>query len=147
MLSLSALLLACPQKDGQTDDTGDTGDAPEDQTVVVDGGGYACLLDDGTDDLSTGLVHVVLADCLSGCAFDLSSGCEATVVGDTIEVVAWGEFSTPGGNPDCLAVCVELTADCDVSGISEETTQLTYDEQSVSVDYPAQDSTCTEPGS
>jgi hypothetical protein len=141
MLTLGALLLACAQKDDQTDDTADTA---EDLVVAVDGGGYACLLDDGNDDLSTGLVHVQLADCLSGCAFDLTSGCEATVVGDTIEVVAWGEYSIPGGDTDCLAVCVELVADCEVTGISEETTQLTYDEHSVSVDYPAEDNTCTE---
>jgi hypothetical protein len=84
---------------------------------------------------STGLIRVVLDSCISACATDLTSGCEATIVDGSIEVSAWGEYTRSGG--ECLAVCGELSAECGVTGLDESVTQLSYSEVSVEIDFPA----------
>ena len=140
LLGCASFLMACPQKDAQTTDSGQGG---EPWRVFVDGGGYACLLDDGNDDTSTGLVEVVLEDCLSGCAYDLTADCEAIIVDGRIEVSARGEYTLPGGDVDCPAVCVELTAECEVSGLDESVTQLSYGDDIVDIDFPASAQTCS----
>ncbi len=140
VLGLSGLLMACPQKDKQPD----TGDSAQPQQVEVDGGGYACLLDDGTDDLSTGLVLVVLDDCLSGCASDVSAGCEAIVENGSVEVSAWGSYTVPTGpEVNCPAVCIELSAECEVTGLDDSVTELSYSGDTVTIDFPASEQTCT----
>jgi len=141
-LSMILGLVACKSGDdtGGTDDTSDTGRS----FFSIEDEGYACLNDDGTDDLSTGTVSVMLADCLSGCAGDLLASCEAVVVGDSIEVTASGEYSAPLGVVACPAVCVELTAECPVSGISGDVIAMNYAGASVDIDFPAQDRTCTD---
>jgi hypothetical protein len=140
VLGLSGLLMACPQKDKQPD----TGDSAQPLEVEVDGGGYACLADDGTDDLSTGLVQVMLDECLSGCASDVSAGCEAIVENGRIEVSAWGSYTVPTGpNVACLAVCIELGAECEVTGLDESVTELSYSDEIVAIDFPASEQTCT----
>jgi hypothetical protein len=141
ILGLSALTLACG---GGTIDSADTNDTGGREFITIENEGYACLQDDGTDDLSTGTVSVMLADCLTGCAADLSASCEAVVVGDSIQVTAVGEYSAPLGTANCVAVCVELTAQCPVSGISGDVTSMSYAESSVDIDFPAQDRTCTD---
>jgi len=123
-----------------SDDTGDTGGR---EFFVVENEGTACLSDDGTDDLSTGMVEVMLNGCLSGCASDLSAECEAVVVGDTIEVTASGEYSAPTGIAACPAVCVALFTECEVFDLSEDVTTLDYAGLSVDVDYPAEELSCT----
>ena len=133
-------IVAC----NSSDDTGDTSDTGERGLFSIEDEGYACLNDDGTDDLSTGVVSVMLADCLTGCAGDLSASCEAVVVGDSIEVTASGEYSAPLGNAVCPAVCIELTAECPVSGISGDVTTMNYASVSVDIDFPSQDRTCTD---
>ena len=142
IVSLSMILGLVACKSG--DDTGDTSDTGVRGFFSIENEGYACLSDDGTDDLSTGTVSVMLADCLTGCAGDLSASCEAVVVGDSIEVTASGEYSAPLGNATCEAVCVELTAECPVSGISGDVTSMSYADASVDIDFPAQDRTCTD---
>jgi hypothetical protein len=140
LLGCTSLLMACPQKDKQISDSGDSAGP---QNIIVDGGGYSCLMDDGNDDTSTGLIGVVLDDCLSGCAYDLTADCEASVVDGRIEVSAWGEYSLPGGNPPCMSVCIELVAECEVSGLDESVTQLNYGDDTVDIDFPASEQTCT----
>lgn len=140
LFGCTSFLMACPQKDNQPDDTGENA---EPKQVIVDGGGYACLEDDGNDDTSTGLIRVVLDDCLSGCAYDLTAGCEVSVEDGRIEVSAWGEYMVPGGEADCPAVCVELMAECEVSGLDESVTQLSYGADIVDIDFPASEQTCS----
>jgi hypothetical protein len=144
VLGLSGLLMACPQKDDVGDDTGDSA-APT--QVEVDGGGFACLVDDGTDDTSTGLIQVMLNECLSGCASDVNAGCIATVENGSIEVSAWGSYTVPTGPVvNCLAVCIELAAECEVSGLDASVTQLSYSDATVTIDFPASERTCTVEG-
>jgi len=138
-LGLLSSLIGCPApKD--TQDSGDTGGT---QTVTIKNEGYACLVDDGTDDLSTGTINVMFDNCLSGCASDLLSSCEATIDGDTIEVTAIGEYSLPLGNVDCPAMCVALSATCAVTGITEAVSWLDYANDTAEVDYPAVPESCT----
>jgi hypothetical protein len=124
-----------------TQDSGDTGATV---SATLDNEGYACLMDDGTDDLSTGTVWVVLADCLSGCAHNLVSSCEASVEGDTIQVTAIGEYSVPTGTMDCPAMCVKLSTECPIDEISADVTLLRYAHKVMSIDYPTSTQTCTD---
>jgi hypothetical protein len=140
LLGCASFLMACPQKDAPTTDSGQGG---EPWRLFVDGGGYACLMDDGNDDTSTGLIGVVLDDCLSGCAYDLTADCEAIIVDGRIEVSASGEYTLPGGTPPCDDVCVELVAECAVSGLGESVTQLSYGDDTVDIDFPASEQTCS----
>ena len=133
-------LVACKS----ADDTADTGDTSGMEFITLENEGFACLSDDGTDDISTGLISVVLDDCPSGCAIDMSASCEASVVGDSVEVTAVGEYSVPTGAETCDDVCLPLMASCPVSGISEGTTSLSYADISVDIDFPAEDFTCTD---
>ena len=101
-------------------------------------------MDDGNDDTSTAAVQVTLSDCLSGCADSLSASCEASVVDGSVVVTASGEYTVPTGDDVvCLAVCIELVADCDISGIAEDTTTLSYADDVVALDFPAEELTCT----
>jgi hypothetical protein len=139
-LGLLGSLVGCPSpKD--TQDSGDTGGTI---TATVENEGYACLMDDGTDDLSTGTVWVVLADCLSGCAHNLVASCEAFVDGDTIQVTAIGEYSVPTGTMDCPAMCVELSTECPIDGISVDVTLLRYADKETRIDYPTSTQTCND---
>ena len=133
-------LVACKS----ADDTSDTSNARGIRFHTIENEGYACLNDDGTDDLSTGTVSVVLDECLSGCANDLWASCEAVVVGDSLEVTAAGEYSLPTGDVlNCPAVCVMMSTECSVSGLSGDVTGLTYADSSVGIDFPSQAQTCT----
>jgi hypothetical protein len=143
LAGLFTLATGCTADKG--DDTGDTGG---NQTLSIENEGFACLSDDGTDDLSTGAVRVVLADSLSGCAEDLAASCEATVTeGGVLQVTASGSYSVPTGKVDCLAVCVALVAECEATGLSEEVTILRYADVDVAIDFPASEVTCTVPSS
>jgi len=128
-------------EDTDTDTDTDTGDSI---TYDVVNQGYACLVDDGNDDTSTGTIEVVLADCLSGCADSLSASCEAEVVDQSIEVTASGEYSLPTGDAACPAVCIELVATCPVTDIADDTWTMTYAGKSTEIDFPASDKTCTD---
>tara|TARA_B110000037_G_C16862017_1_gene400437 strand:+ start:120 stop:584 length:465 start_codon:yes stop_codon:yes gene_type:complete len=139
-LGLVLGLVACKS----ADDTADTGDTSGMEIITLENEGFACLSDDGTDDISTGLISVVLDDCLTGCATDMSASCEASVVGDSVEVTAVGEYSVPTGADTCDDVCLSLMANCSVSGISEDTTSLSYAGISVDIDFPTEDFTCTD---
>lgn len=135
---LPCLMTGC---DGEVDHTDHIGDTI---THTLENSGYACLLDDGNDDTSTGTIQVVLADCLSGCANGLVASCEATVLDQNIDVTASGQYAVPSGEADCPAGCIELIATCDISGISEDTWTMTYAGESTEIDFPASDQTCTD---
>ena len=140
IVGLFISITACSaSKDAQ--DSGDTGATV---SATLENEGYACLMDDGTDDLSTGTVWVVLADCLSGCAHNLVSSCEASVEGDTIQVTAIGEYSVPTGTMDCPAMCVKLSTECPIDEISADVTLLRYAHKVMSIDYPTSTQTCTD---
>ena len=143
LLACSTALIACPAKDSGDDGSSDTGGWSERELVSVDGGGVACLQDDGDDDTSSALVKVILSDCLSGCASDVSTGCEAIVVDGRIEVEAWGEYSMPVDDMAvCPAICIEMSAQCEVVGLDETVTEMVYDETITPIDYPASDDSC-----
>jgi len=132
---LLCLLAACSSEDGDTDQT---------VTNTLENTGYACVMDDENDDTSTAAVQVTLSDCLSGCADSLSASCEASVVDGSVVVTASGEYSVPTGDDVvCLGVCIELVADCDISGIVEDTTTLSYADDVVALDFPEEELTCT----
>jgi hypothetical protein len=119
------------------------GDTPEIMTHTLENTGYACVVDDGNDDTSTAGIQVTLADCLSGCASSLNASCEASVVDGSIVVTASGDYTVPtGGEVACPAVCIELVADCIVSGITEETTTLSYAGSDMPLDTPSPIGTC-----
>ena len=141
---LPCLMAGCG---GEVADTDDTDDTDEVETKFMENSGYACLNDDGDDDTSTGAIQVTLADCLSGCAEVVDATCQASVVEQSIEVTASGEYQLPlAEEQTCLTVCVELVANCDVSGIMEDTWTLSYAGDSVEIDFPSSAGTCTHLG-
>jgi hypothetical protein len=146
-LTVAALAFVLTACDVDTEDGSDTDDTGEAITHTLTNSGYACLLDDGNDDTSTGAIQVVLAPCLSGCASNLSATCEAQIMDQSIEVTAEGEYSLPADDVECTAACVELVADCDISGIGEDTWTMNYAGEEVEIDYPSSSRTCTSDAS
>jgi hypothetical protein len=135
---MAGLLLCLMAGCNTADDTGQL------ETLTLENTGYACLMDDGNDDTSTAAIQVTLDDCLSGCADSLSASCEASVADGSVVVTASGEYTVPTGDEVvCLSVCVELVANCDVSGITEDTTSFRYGEDVVDLDFPAEEMTCS----
>ncbi|MCB9683908.1 MAG: hypothetical protein H6738_01860 [Alphaproteobacteria bacterium] len=109
-----------------TGTTGDTG-TPEPVTIQLSqGDGMACLFGEGGSagpyggydgdttfvDGGTTEILVVLEDCASGCASDMTATCSATLVGSEVQVTASGSYQVPGGNPTCPSMCTVVAATC-----------------------------------
>src|SRR5262245_6665519 len=71
-------------------------------------------------------VHVVLEDCASGCASDITASCSVELDGSTLSVSASGSYQVPSGGALCPAVCEEIDATCTSEPLAAGTYTVEY---------------------
>ncbi|MBL9106201.1 MAG: hypothetical protein JNL82_35085 [Myxococcales bacterium] len=84
-------------------------------------------------------IEVILDDCPPGCGGNSSVSCEATRMGDEIDLDARGTYQKKGGNGSCAAVCVPIVATCNVAGLDAGTYTINSGSHSLKITIPSDD--------
>jgi hypothetical protein len=130
-VAIGAILgVACVGGSGTKDtggaDSGDTSTIGGVSTQVLDGTGTACLFGPAgasdpftpvpdTELVADGVteVQVVFETCASGCAGDITTACDAQLVGADVVVTGTASYTLPLGPVGCPEMCVAITAICE----------------------------------
>lgn len=122
------LIGACAGGDGP-----EPGDSGRERVELVDDG-RACLYggapgpepDTAFTDGGAVTAEVVLEDCASGCAADVSASCELRLVQTEVVVTAAGSYTLPAGPRSCDDVCVPVVARCTGVALTSGSWSLDY---------------------
>jgi hypothetical protein len=83
-------------------------------------------------------IHVLLADCLSGCSKVEAATCTVELQEDDLLVVhAHGRVSTPRSADFCPSVCIEVKAACSTPELRVGTYRVRYGDEELALEIPS----------